>query len=82
MGYRVVYKSSVAHDLKQLDKKVAERVLKQLKETLSRNPNVGQLLAGEFRGLYRMRVGDYRVVYAKTGDTVLVLRIRHQSKVY
>lgn len=82
MGYKIVFKSSVAHDLKHLDKKMAGRVLKQLKETLSQDPNSGQPLTGEFKGLYKMRVGDCRVIYAKTGDTILILRIRHRSKVY
>lgn len=57
MGSKIVFKSSVSRDLTHLDKKMAGRVLKQLKETLSLEPDAGQPLAGEFKGLYRLRVG-------------------------
>jgi mRNA interferase RelE/StbE len=80
--YRIEYKSSVSHDLKQLDKKTAERILLQVEETLSREPYGGQQLHGEFSGLYKMRVGDYRVIYTIIKGTVLVLRLRHRGKAY
>ena len=82
MGYRIEYKSSVSRDLKQLDKKGAVRLLRELKEILSQNPTAGEPLHGEFKRLYRLRVQDYRVVYALTTDAVLVLRMRHRSKAY
>lgn len=82
MGYRIVFKSSVVRDLKRLDKRMAEMVLRQLKETLGQNPNAGEPLAGEFKGLHKLRVGDYRVVYAKTSDALVILRVGHRSKVY
>ena len=82
MGYRIEYKSSVSRDLKQLDKKGAVRLLRELKEILPQNPTAGEPLRGEFKGLYKLRVGDYRVVYAMTTGTVLVLRMRHRSKAY
>jgi mRNA-degrading endonuclease RelE of RelBE toxin-antitoxin system len=42
----------------------------------------GEPLGGEFKGLYKLRIGEYRVIYAKINETLLVLRIRHRSKVY
>jgi len=47
-----------------------------------RPPGVKKLHAVE--GLYRVRVGDYRVVYAidDTASTVLVIKIGHRSDVY
>jgi addiction module RelE/StbE family toxin len=40
-------------------------------------------LKGEFKGLYKLRIGEYRVIYAKTDkEAILVLRIGHRSKVY
>ena len=82
LEYKIEYKSSVSRDLKQLDKKGAVRLLRELKEILSQNPTAGEPLHGEFKGLYKLRVGDYRVVYAMTTDTILVLRIRHRSIAY
>ena len=72
----------MAGDLKRLDRPAARRVLSKLEQTLTQHPNVGIPLTGEFRGLFKYRVGDYRVIYAKTFEGVLVLRIRHRKAAY
>jgi mRNA interferase RelE/StbE len=82
LAYRVVYKSSVARDLKRIDQKTAERILREIRETLSTDPEAGEALHGEFAGMYKLRIGDYRVLYARASDSVLILRIRHRSKAY
>ncbi len=79
---KVLYKSSVRRDLKQIDSKNAERILLEIRTTLRGNRHAGEALVGEFRGLFKLRVGDYRVIYALLGEDVLVLRIRHRGKVY
>jgi len=82
LACRIEYKSSVAHDLKNLDKAVAKRVIKELEETLSCNPDGGEALTGQFKGLFKLRIGEYQVVYSKKQGGVLVLRIRNRSKAY
>ncbi len=82
MTARVLYKSSVTHDLKKINPKDKQRILRQVEETLGGNPRRGEALHGEFDGLFKLRVGEYRVVYALAGPDVLVLRIRHRSKAY
>lgn len=79
---RITYKNSVARDLKLIDKTRAKSLLDELEDSLNRNPDAGEPLKGEFRGLLKLRVGDYRVIYARTGGGILVLRIGHRSKVY
>jgi mRNA interferase RelE/StbE len=78
----VVYKASVAGDLKRIDKTRARKLLTKLEEALGKNQNAGELLKGEFHGLFKFRVGDYRVIYAKTNEGVLVLRIAHRKEAY
>jgi len=78
----IVYKSSVARDLKRLDKTKARLLLEQLEDSLRRDPEAGEPLKWEFRGLYKLRFGEYRVIFTKTDDRILVLRIGHRSKVY
>ena len=82
MTGKILYKSSVSHDLKKIGPKDVERILRQAREELTDNPRGGDALHGEFEGLYKLRVGDYRVVYALSGQDVLVLRIRHRGKAY
>jgi mRNA interferase RelE/StbE len=79
---RVEYKASVAGDLDRLDRGVAPRVLGKIDKSLADAGAAGEPLSGEFAGLFRLRVGDYRVIYARTTEGFLVLRIGHRGDVY
>lgn len=82
MTGRILYKSSVSRDLRKIAPKDVERVLKQIRMVLGDDPRSGESLHGDFEGLLKLRVGEYRVVYALSGNDVVVLRIRHRSKAY
>ncbi len=82
MAYNVVYKKSVERDLKKLPRTEARRILSQVEEELSKNADTYPVLKGQFAGLRRYRLGDYRVVYAVLGNEVLVLRMGHRKDVY
>jgi mRNA interferase RelE/StbE len=68
--------------LKHLDKGAAKRITKELRESLSSDPNCGESLSGQFKGLRKLRVGDFRIIYSKTKEGVLILKIGHRSAVY
>jgi mRNA interferase RelE/StbE len=82
MPARIDYKASVASDLEELEPSVARRVLNKIERALRSEGRSGKALAGEFAGLYRLRVKDYRVIYARTTEGYLVLRIGHRRDVY
>ena len=82
MAYNIVYKKSVQRDLKKLPKAEAHRILNQVEEELSKNADTYPVLKGQFAGLRKYRVGEYRVIYAILEDDVLVLRISHRKDVY
>ena len=81
-GAKVEYKASVAGDLDRLDRPVALRILNKIEKAPAAEGRAGEPLAGELAGLYRLRVGDDRVIYARTSEGYLVLRIGHRSDVY
>jgi len=82
LAHNIVFKQSVQRDLKKLSKAEAHRILDRIEEELSRNAEGHPVLKGQFAGLRKYRVGDYRVIYAILGDDVLVLRIGHRKNVY
>ena len=82
MGYKIAFKASVARDLKKLDRDQGKRILAKIEEELSEKAEAFPTLKGQFSGLRKFRVGDYRVVYTILGDIALVLRIGHRSAVY
>lgn len=84
MGSRapIRYKASVERDLRKLDPPIARRILQKLEEDLGRNPNRGEMLSGDFQGLFKYRVGDYRVIYTRIPEGLLILRIGHRKESY
>ena len=82
MPAKIEYKASVANDLDQLEPSLARQVLNKIERALRSEERSGKPLVGEFAGLYRLRVKDYRVIYARTTDGYLVLRIAHRSEAY
>ncbi|MDG6909589.1 MAG: type II toxin-antitoxin system RelE/ParE family toxin [Nitrososphaerota archaeon] len=82
MTSRILYKSSVSPDLKKIAPKDVARILKQIRMVLCVDPQSGERLHGDFEGLLKLRIGEYRVVYALSGSDVVVLRIRHRAKAY
>ncbi len=69
-------------DLRKVRQDDVARILRQIRDELGRSPRGGEPLQGEFKGLFKLRVGEYRVVYAMSGDDLVVLRIRHRAKTY
>ncbi len=82
MPPEIEYKASVERDLRKIDKKQITRVLDKIEESLGENSDAGEPLKGQYKGLFKLRVGDYRVMYAKTKKGVLIVRIRHRGKAY
>ncbi len=82
MPAKIEYKASVERDLRRIDRKDANRILRKIEKVLGENPDRGLALKGEYEGLCKLRVGDYRVIYCKTREGVLILRIRHRKRAY
>lgn len=82
--FRVVYDQRAAKELSKLDRTVARRIHLAI-TALADDPRPSgcRQLAG-YPGLWRTRVGDYRVIYQIDDDVlvVLVLRIGHRGKIY
>lgn len=82
MPYNIVYKKSVHRDLKKIKKTEASKIIDQLEKDLSNKPDSYPVLKGQFAGLRKYRVGDYRVIYAIIEKNVLVLRIGHRRNIH
>ncbi len=82
MAYRISYKRSVEKDLASLPKVEARRVLDKIERELTSRPTSCLPLKGQFAGLRKLRVGDYRVIFVVQEEEVLVLRIGHRRDVY
>ncbi len=72
-------------DFRKVPTTVRDRILHAL-ESLKENPYGFELLSGEFQGLRKLRVGDYRILFRieEKGNlkTVHLLFIAHRRAVY
>jgi len=84
MKFKIAYKKSVSKDLSSLPKATVEQILSSIKR-LATNPTPQgyKKLKGE-SGLYRIRVGTYRVIYEvhKEEITIFIIKIGHRKNVY
>ena len=83
MTYSIQIKSSAAKALGKISGKDKLRLIDAI-DKLKEQPFSGTVLKGEYSGLRRIRVGNYRVVYEVTESAllVLVIRIGHRREVY
>ena len=83
-SYDIIFKPSVEKDLRTLPRPVVARVMQRI-ETLKDDPFPRQSikLTGAEQ-LYRMRVGDYRVIYGVDTEAkrIMVHYVRHRREAY
>jgi mRNA interferase RelE/StbE len=81
--YKLVFKKSVAKDLRALPSKDIGRILKCF-EKLEKNPRPPgcEKLSGQAR--YRVRLGAYRIIYEISDDALMVcvVKVGHRRDVY
>ena len=83
--YRVEFLSEAVSDLRKIDKIIAQRILNKIK-WLSENFEdvVPEILTGDFKGMYKLRVGNWRVIYGvdKEKRIIRVFMVGHRKDIY
>ena len=87
MKYDVEYSKTAMNTIKKMDSSASKLIRTWIEKNLmnTENPRIkGKALTGDLKGLWRYRVGDYRIL-AEIQDTkivILILDIGHRSKIY
>lgn len=83
MRYSIRIKRSAERELARIAKPQRRRIIDAI-DRLADQPGAGSRLKGSLRGLRRIRVGDYRVLYeVLDGELiVLVVRVAHRREAY
>ncbi len=87
MTWKVEFEKEALKELKKLDQQQAKQILKYLFERITGNEDpqrFGEALKHNLSGLWKYRIGDYRVICNIESQTmiVLVVRIGHRKGVY
>ena len=84
MAYRVLFVSRAERGFKHLPAEVQDRIISAI-NLLAENPRPARAvkLVGS-DNLFRIRVGDYRVIYAVEDDflVVLIVEVGHRKEIY
>jgi mRNA-degrading endonuclease RelE of RelBE toxin-antitoxin system len=65
-----------------IDREIAIRILNALTRYGDSGQGDTKALGGERLGYSRLRVGDYRVIFAAAPGEITIVRVRHRSDVY
>ena len=89
MDYKLKYSARAIADLKSIDLKESKKIISKLGQIINNNTNpmsVAKSLKGQYSGLYRFRVGNYRAIFSKDnkGNLIIIeiVTIGHRKNIY
>lgn len=82
--FQIIYHPEVLRkDLPKISAEIKQRIQKAVEGKLTLSPQeFGEPLRRTLRGYWKLRVGDYRVIYKIDGKNVMVLRMGHRREIY
>lgn len=86
MAWRIEINKDVQRAMRKMDKGIAKRITAKLREVsqLDDPRSTGKALTGNMSGIWRYRVGDYRILcHIEDGVLViLVVDVAHRREIY
>ena len=81
--YSVEFSENAADFIRKLDKNTQKRITKKIEE-LKENPYLGKSLVGNLAGLWKLRIGDYRVTYKLEREKLIIfiIKVGHRKNIY
>jgi mRNA interferase RelE/StbE len=83
--YKVEFTLQAEEDLSHIDKAVAKRIADKIEWFCQNTEHViKEPLTGKFKGKYKLRVGDWRIIYSieHFSQIITVYAIEHRNKIY
>ena len=81
MPFKIVWDEKTYDSLNKLEPSISRRILKKVDE-LSENPFSKDIKRLKGRNDFRLRVGDYRVIFAIEQNTIQILKVGHRKNIY
>ncbi|MBU0699675.1 type II toxin-antitoxin system RelE/ParE family toxin [bacterium] len=81
MKHKIEFKPRALKDCNAIDKKVLQTIFSKL-EILSDNLQGDVKKLTNFMPEYRLRVGDYRILFETERDRIIIYRVQHRKDVY
>ena len=82
----IIYHQKAQKTLKKMDNKTANLIMDKIdqlaEDTTKLSNNITPLSGPEFKGIYRLRVGNWRVFFNEDGEILNILKIGPRGGVY
>lgn len=87
MAWTLRFTETALKQLKKLDRQTSDLITRALDEKIAKSPDphlFGKALTGEFKGYWRYRIGDYRVIceLREKELIILVIALGHRREIY
>jgi len=79
--YNIEWKEHALESLEKLENSVVRRIIKKVEE-LTENPFYKDIKKLKGNDYYRLRVGDYRIIFSIEGNIIQILKIGHRKNIY
>ena len=83
LDYNIQYDPKAIKQLEKLNKQIASVLLNDI-EKYFKNPIISKIkkLKTPFDGAFRLRLGNYRVIFYEEDKLILVSKIAHRKDIY
>ncbi len=84
VSFRLEWRASAAKELRKIDRGVVPRIVAAAAQLAHQPHPPGSKKLQGTDSIYRIRVGDYRIVYEVNAAeiVIIIVRVRHRKEVY
>ena len=81
MSFKITWDDKANGELNKLEKVIARRIAKKVRE-LAEDPYSKDIKKLKGQDGFRLRVGDYRIIFDIEGDKINILKVGHRKNIY
>ena len=81
--YQIEWKESAIKSVEKFPKDIRQRIVEKVEEP-SEDALLGEALSGDLKGLRRIRIGDYRIIYFvnTVKGAVIIVKVGNRGDIY
>ena len=81
MFFKVIWNEKAYEELEKLEPSISKRIFKKVEE-LQENPYNKDIKRLKGIEAFRLRIGDYRVIFSVERETIKILKVGHRRNIY
>jgi len=79
--YVIKWEERALNELNSLENSLSIRILRKI-DSFKENPFLNDVKRLKGHGNFRLRVGDYRVIFSVEGNLIIILKVGHRKNIY